>query len=672
MRRWRHGAYQDHSVFRVGIMLTMAVQVNRAFETSDVDVEECDDGNIIQFDGCDQHCLIEPAYRCTPNASNPVLSNCTSPGIGGGGKETDWLEVFLNFGMPAIGCGFLCCCCVGIKRFRPNVLKWMLPFGIHEKLALAGLGLDEIDQTKKREKVKTNAQIRAAIQEEHNVAKHINKALEKRADFRAWNLRFSVVEAGFLPVTDMAIRDAKLVGLSDPYATVRVVAADASQKNKKVWKTDTKYSTLFPYWGKEFRINFDSEEDLIVVDVWDWDAGKKDDWIGRVEFKGWYFIEGYLEGAPYGRVGHGGGVPSEAARKAGVLGSPYFEESWYDILNKKGKTIVNKTLKKHARIYISFRIDKNYDPVENIEKMVQNLYERKTYVDDALQLGKDALARITKHCTFNSINVRQVVEAFDRDGDGDIDKDELHAGLSKLGIEPKVEMREVEGIFEVLRHLDKLNAQGDIRLKDFADSISLSDAHGLFNALKRHSQPQIQDLQRLGSTPAAFHNSSMHSFDTPGCTCADQWICDNCGTWHRWGKPYWSAARDEYVDDLVCTKCLKPRPSPLPVVPCVLLPQDYYRLAGTKPTDWGAASRRNIVIRAQESETLPMHQDLPRWKVRHKVRKGTAEYQHSHGNQDESGQKPHHARHRKHHHGHHGKHHHHGKACCIFLNSAML
>ena len=142
--------------------------------------------------------------------------------------------------------------------------------------------------------------------------------------------------------------------------------------------------------------------------------------------------------------------------------------------------------------------------------------------------------------------------------------------------------------------------------------------------------------------------------------------------WHRWGKPYWSAARDEYVDDLVCTKCLKPRPSPLPVVPCVLLPQDYYRLAGTKPKDWGAASRRNIVIRAQESETLPMHQDLPRWKVRHKVRKGTAEYRHSHGNQDESGQKPHHARHRKHHHGHHGKHHHHGKACCIFLNSAML
>ena len=49
-------------------MLTMAVQVNRAFGTSDVDVEECDDGNLIQFDGCDQHCLIEPAYRCTPNA----------------------------------------------------------------------------------------------------------------------------------------------------------------------------------------------------------------------------------------------------------------------------------------------------------------------------------------------------------------------------------------------------------------------------------------------------------------------------------------------------------------------------------------------------------------------------------------------------------------------------
>ena len=49
----------------------------------------------------------------------------------------------------------------------------------------------------------------------------------------------------------------------------------------------------------------------------------------------------------------------------------------------------------------------------------------------------------------------------------------------------------------------------------------------------RHTKVSALDMQRLASTPAAFHQAAVHSFDNRGCTCADQWICAECGTWHR-------------------------------------------------------------------------------------------------------------------------------------------
>ena len=57
---------------------------------------------------------------------------------------------------------------------------------------------------------------------------------------------------------------------------VKVVAHEEKDKTKNnvVYRTETQYSTLFPYWNREFRLDFDGAEDLIVVDVWDWDAGK--------------------------------------------------------------------------------------------------------------------------------------------------------------------------------------------------------------------------------------------------------------------------------------------------------------------------------------------------------------------------------------------------------------
>ena len=51
-------------------------------------------------------------------------------------------------------------------------------------------------------------------------------------------------------------------------------------------------STLCPYWNKEISLQFDEEEDQIVLDVWDWDAGKNDDWLGVVRLTGNYMISG--------------------------------------------------------------------------------------------------------------------------------------------------------------------------------------------------------------------------------------------------------------------------------------------------------------------------------------------------------------------------------------------
>jgi|LauGreDrversion2_3_1035106.scaffolds.fasta_scaffold185617_1 hypothetical protein len=98
-----------------------------------------------------------------------------------------------------------------------------------------------------------------------------------------------------------------------------------------------------------------------------------------------------MEGAPYGRVGQGGGIVSDAAGAKGAIGSPYTEDDWFELLDKKGRKIVNKQYKKEARIKLGFRVDRNYDPVQAIESMMDRLFLRKTATADVLKVGKDAM-----------------------------------------------------------------------------------------------------------------------------------------------------------------------------------------------------------------------------------------------------------------------------------------
>ncbi len=101
------------------------VTVNRLFNTSDIDVEQCDDGNLELYDGCDEHCLIEPGWVCRPTTGMPLLANCTATNVRAPDPSpTDMWTVFFNFGCARVCvCAFVCvyvCVCV-CARARAGV-----------------------------------------------------------------------------------------------------------------------------------------------------------------------------------------------------------------------------------------------------------------------------------------------------------------------------------------------------------------------------------------------------------------------------------------------------------------------------------------------------------------------------------------------------------------------
>jgi len=82
------------------VMCGDGVTVNRLFNTSDIDVEQCDDGNLELYDGCDEHCNIEPGWLCRPTIGTPLIANCTATDVRAPDPSgTDMWTVFFNFGM---------------------------------------------------------------------------------------------------------------------------------------------------------------------------------------------------------------------------------------------------------------------------------------------------------------------------------------------------------------------------------------------------------------------------------------------------------------------------------------------------------------------------------------------------------------------------------------------
>ena len=102
---------------------------------SDKDIEECDDGNLLMFDGCSDKCLLEAGFTCSPNQNHPATSNCTGPPVGINGFKPNYMNVFLNFGTPVIVVVLMMCCCVSILKFYPNLWTSFLPFGLHDQVS---------------------------------------------------------------------------------------------------------------------------------------------------------------------------------------------------------------------------------------------------------------------------------------------------------------------------------------------------------------------------------------------------------------------------------------------------------------------------------------------------------------------------------------------------------
>jgi hypothetical protein len=169
--------------------------------------------------------------------------------------------------------------------------------------------------------------------------------------------------------------------------------------------------------------------------------------------------------------------------------------------------------------------------VEAIETMIHKLLQRKTAVADALGVGKAALTRIRKHCIKHHLVVRHVLQKFDTDGSDDIDQSEMLTGLENMGFEhPPFTEADVDGVFQLLKVLGKLEKDGNVSSRVFADCISVPDAQGLYHAIRKHKVPTKTDIQKLGLTPPAFHHSGVRKCHTrPLCEASETYLYGTSG-----------------------------------------------------------------------------------------------------------------------------------------------
>lgn len=89
--------------------------------------------------------------------------------------------------------------------------------------------------------------------------------------------------------------------------------------------------------------------------------------------------------------------------------------------------------------------------------------------------------------------------------------------------------------------------------------VTLRSQHGLAVALQHHIRPTGTDLYQLSSlAEPAWHGgpdldqgrASVHALSRPGCTCGDQWVCPECGQWHRYGGGFASRKAPQALVEL--------------------------------------------------------------------------------------------------------------------------
>jgi hypothetical protein len=98
----------------------------------------------------------------------------------------------------------------------------------------------------------------------------IKMKLDPSESFRNMGqLRVEVLHGAGLPAGDRT-------GFSDPYCKFKL-------NDKDVYKTETKKKTLDPVWNENFEVQVRSRTAAkFIADVYDWDFGDKDDFLGKV------------------------------------------------------------------------------------------------------------------------------------------------------------------------------------------------------------------------------------------------------------------------------------------------------------------------------------------------------------------------------------------------------
>mmetsp|Transcript_36583 Transcript_36583/g.82455 ORF Transcript_36583/g.82455 Transcript_36583/m.82455 type:complete len:1389 (-) Transcript_36583:94-4260(-) len=575
------------------------ITVNPQFDKSvTINQEQCDDGNTRANDGCDSSCHVEPGWTCRPASNTSSLAVCTPPDSYPNSTNVNETAVFTRLGVPLVVTFCLLVVALFLWKQYPQAYHMCL-----RKYASAGLEVKDDDEvSQKRLTFKERKELREKERMKNENRMEVAKELKSR--LMNWNLRLTVIEARNLPKADVFIRDSQLCGLADPYVTVKIDGE--GRRDKRTYRTDICKSTLCPYWNKEFSLQFDEEEDQIVLDVWDWDAGKNDDWLGVVRLTGNYMISGWQWGPGEGRSGSGG------------LQNAYEEDAWFGLVDRKGRIVRNLESKRTTELHLKFRIDKTNDPVVIVESLMHYKAEQKKKEQDHIIGARQVLVSLQRYCGKNNLNVDMLAVKMDEDGSGSLDKDELLVGLNRIGFD--ISPEKINDIFLMYGKQRMLDQYGNIPTSKFCDSIGVSNSGGLVQAIKQHvtlAKGQLHKLQE--ENVETFHTPKTHPTWWEGCTCGDQWICGECGTWHRYGKRVWSW-KEGFLEDLQCRQCSRPRPDPLPKVPCkYLVKEDYYRIAGNKPIEkMNFGTRDSLIIRVQDEERLQIY-DEPTWKLGYKI-----------------------------------------------------
>ena len=168
----------------------------------------------------------------------------------------------------ALTCICLSACVWKSRDTLAMIFGYVLPDFVLKKVAIK-----EEAAPKREQNADVELPDMTAEEEEINYRKAIeeqeNSGLPPRKEF---TLSVFIERALHLPISDQFIQDANLVGSADPYVKLNIGALEA--------RTTVHKSTLYPVFDEEFSFPIDRDNPRrrpqeVVLQVWDWDFGKK-------------------------------------------------------------------------------------------------------------------------------------------------------------------------------------------------------------------------------------------------------------------------------------------------------------------------------------------------------------------------------------------------------------